>query len=135
MGRSEMKDDPRFSTNAKRVENLLALKIEIEKTLLEHDTEHWWNQFIEFNVPSGPIYDMKQVYEDKHVQAREMMIDIKHPSLGKIKNVGFGVKLSGTPASVRMPPPDLGQHNDEVLESVGFTKSDIARLKRSGGLG
>ena len=135
MGRSEMKDDPRFSTNAKRVENLLALKIEIEKTLLEHDTEHWWNQFIEFNVPSGPIYDMKQVYEDKHVQAREMMIDIKHPSLGKIKNVGFGVKLSGTPASVRMPPPDLGQHNDEVLESVGFTKPDIARLKRSGGLG
>ena len=78
---------------------------------------------------------MKQVYEDKHVQAREMMLDIKHPSLGDIKNVGFGVKLSGTPASVRMPPPDLGQHNQEVLESMGFKESDIARLKQTGGLG
>ena len=135
MDRAEMKDDPRFSTNAKRVENLSILKVEIEKTLQQHDTEHWWNQFIKFNVPSGPIYDMKQVYEDKHVQAREMMLDIKHPSLGDIKNVGFGVKLSGTPASVRMPPPDLGQHNQEVLESMGFKESDIARLKQTGGLG
>ena len=135
MDRAEMKDDPRFSTNAKRVENLSILKVEIEKTLQQHDTEHWWNQFIKFNVPSGPIYDMKQVYEDKHVQAREMMLDIKHPSLGDIKNVGFGVKFSGTPASVRMPPPDLGQHNQEVLESMGFKESDIARLKQTGGLG
>ena len=135
MDRAEMKDDPRFSTNAKRVENLSILKVEIEKTLQQHDTEHWWNQFIKFNVPSGPIYDMKQVYEDKHVQAREMMLDIKHPSLGDIKNVGFGVKLSGTPASVRMPPPDLGQHNQEVLESMGFKESDIVRLKQTGGLG
>jgi len=135
MDRAEMKDDPRFSTNAKRVENLSILKVEIEKTLQQHDTEHWWNQFIKFNVPSGPIYNMKQVYEDKHVQAREMMLDIKHPSLGDIKNVGFGVKLSGTPASVRMPPPDLGQHNQEVLESMGFKESDIAKLKQTGGLG
>jgi crotonobetainyl-CoA:carnitine CoA-transferase CaiB-like acyl-CoA transferase len=78
---------------------------------------------------------MKQVYEDQHVQARGMELDIKHPSLGDIKNVGFGVKLSGTPASVRMPPPDLGQHNNEVLESIGFTESDITDLKRNGGLG
>lgn len=135
MGRVEMKDDPRFSTNAKRVENLSVLKTEIEKTLRHHDTEYWWNQFIEFKVPSGPIYDMKQVYEDQHVQARGMELDIKHPSLGDIKNVGFGVKLSETPASVRMPPPDLGQHNNEVLESIGFTESDIARLQQGGGLG
>ena len=135
MGRAEMKDDPRFITNAKRVENLSVLKMKIERTLHQHDTEYWWNKFTEFNVPSGPIYDMKQVYEDQHVQARGMELDIKHPSLGDIKNVGFGVKLSGTPASVRMPPPDLGQHNNEVLESIGFTESDITDLKRNGGLG
>ncbi len=64
-----------------------------------------------------------------------MILDIRHPSLGDIKNVGFGVKLWGTPASVRMAPPDLGQHNDEVLECIGFTESDISQLKRSGGLG
>ena len=95
----------------KRYIELSKIKTEIERTLRQHDTDHWWNQFIEFNVPSGPIYDMKQVYEDQQVQARGMELDIKHPSLGDIKNVGFGVKLSGTPASVRMPPPDLGWHN------------------------
>ena len=135
INRVDMRDDSRFVTNAKRVENLSILKAEIEKTLQQNDTEYWWNQFIQFNVPSGPIYDMKQVYDDKQVQAREMELDISHPRLGNIKNVGFAAKLLGTPASVRMPPPDLGQHNKEVLLSAGFTEHDINRFEKSGGLG
>ena len=86
-------------------------------------------------MPSGPIYNLAQVYGDEHVRARGMEMDIDHPTLGPIKNVGPAVKLSATPAGLRLPPPDLGQHTDVVLTEMGFSGAEIAVMRKSGAVG
>ena len=133
--RPDMRDDPRFFNNADRVRNLVALRTEIEKTLAAHATAEWCERLGANNVPSGPIYDLAQVYGDEHVKAREMEMDIDHPTLGPIKNVGPAAKLSVTPATLRLPPPDLGQHTDAVLSGLGFSDKEIAAMRESGAAG
>jgi formyl-CoA transferase len=135
VGRPDLRDDPRFFVNADRVRNLGALKVEIERTLVKRGTAEWCERLTENNVPSGPIYDIADVYADEHVRARGMEMDIDHPSLGPIKNVGPAAKLSVTPATLRRPPPDLGQHTDAVLGEVGYSGAEIAAMRESGDVG
>jgi crotonobetainyl-CoA:carnitine CoA-transferase CaiB-like acyl-CoA transferase len=133
--RPDLRDDARFSSNADRVGNLLQLGTEIERTLGGKSTAEWCEILTAKNVPSGPIYNLAQVYGDEHVRARGMEMDIDHPTLGPIKNVGPAVKLSATPAVLRRPPPDLGQHTDSVLSEMGFSDAEIAALRESGAVG
>ena len=133
--RPDMRDDPRFFTNADRVRNLDVLKTEIERTLDKKETAYWCERLSAKNVPSGPIYDLSEVYTDDHVKSRLMEMDIEHPSLGPIKNVGPAVKLSITPATLRRPPPDLGQHTDQVLSELGFSEREITSIRESGAAG
>jgi crotonobetainyl-CoA:carnitine CoA-transferase CaiB-like acyl-CoA transferase len=133
--RPDMRDDPRFSNNADRVRNLQSLRKEIERTLGKKSTADWCEILTAGGVPSGPIYDLAQVYGDEHVKARGMEMDIDHPTLGPIKNVGPAVKLSATPGTLRRPPPDLGQHTDAVLEELGYSAGEIASLRESGAAG
>jgi crotonobetainyl-CoA:carnitine CoA-transferase CaiB-like acyl-CoA transferase len=74
---------------------------------------------------------MAEVYADPQVQAREMMVEMDHPTAGRIKNIGVPVKLSETPGSVRSPSPLLGQHTDEVLSEMGCSEEEISRLRDS----
>ncbi len=133
--RLDMRDDPRFSSNADRVRNLQQLGTEIERTLSGKSTDEWCEMLTAKNVPSGPIYNLAQVYGDEHVRARGMEMDIDHPTLGPIKNVGPAAKLSATPAVLRRPPPDLGQHTDSVLVEMGFSSAEIAVMRKSGAVG
>lgn len=71
---------------------------------------------------------MPAVYADPHVRARKMMVEIEHPTAGRIKNIGIPVKLSQTPGAIRRPAPTLGQHTDEVLAEFGFSQAEIATL-------
>ena len=135
VSRPDLRDDPRFFVNADRVRNLQALKVEIERTLVKRGTAEWCERLTANNVPSGPIYDIAEVYADEHVQARGMEMDIDHPTLGSIKNVGPAAKLSVTPAALRRPPPDLGQHTDAVLSELGYSSAEITAMRESGAVG
>lgn len=135
IARPDMRDDPRFSNNADRVRNLRLLRTEIERTLGNKSTAEWCEVFTYKDVPSGPIYNLAQVYGDEHVKARGMEMDIDHPTLGPIKNVGPATKLSATPVVLRRPPPDLGQHTDSVLTQMGFSNEEIAAMRESGAVG
>ena len=86
-------------------------------------------------VPSGPIMDIAQVYADPQIEAREMAVELDHPSAGRVKNIGIPTKLSRTPGSLRSAAPTLGQHTDEVLGDFGYSDDDIARLRVDGALG
>lgn len=129
MGREELIEDPRFATNADRMENRAELVEELEKTLVEKDTEKWVEIFLEAGFPVGPIHNYKQVFEDPHTHAREMMVEMDHPIEGKVKGLGIPVKLSETPGKIRRAAPLLGEHTEEALVGLGYSKAEIADLR------
>ena len=78
--------------------------------------------FLAAGVPAGPINDYRVALDNEHVRHRQAVIEIEHPVEGKFKALGFPAKLSETPASVRLPPPLLGQHNAEILAELGLSE-------------
>jgi crotonobetainyl-CoA:carnitine CoA-transferase CaiB-like acyl-CoA transferase len=123
--RQDLPADERFATNRARVKNCPALIVELEKTLIAQPTAYWVERLNQFGCPAGPIYDIEQVYQDPHVQAREMEVHVQHPLAGDIGQIGFPVKFSGTPARIRTPAPVLGEHTEEVLREMLAVNQEI----------
>ena len=120
MGLEHLTADPRFAENVDRMANRAELVAVLEEVTREHSTEHWVEVLLAAGVPAGPIQDYRQVLEeDPHVKARGMVTEVVHPVEGTVKVLSSPLRLSGTPTSVRRPPPLLGEHNDEVLGPVG----------------
>ena len=132
VGRDELLEDERFTTNADRMAHIEDLTEIMNQTFATRTTADWVTTLEAANVPCGPIYDIGQVYADPQVKAREMEVEIDHPVAGRIKNIGVPVKLSDTPGSIRFAAPTLGQHTDEILGGLGFSADEIARMHESG---
>ena len=110
----ELADDPRFATNRLRqaVKHELARLIE---TYLRRGTrEEWLARFEQFGIPAGPILDIEEAFESPLATGRQMRLEIDHPIAGRISQVGAPWKLDGGSSPIRLPPPTLGQHTDEV---------------------
>jgi formyl-CoA transferase len=129
IGREELIEDERFATNADRMANRAELAGELEKTLEEKDTDEWMEILLEAGFPAAPIYNYKQVFEDPHTLAREMVVEMDHPVEGTVKGLGIPVKLSETPGKIRRPAPLLGEHTEETLMGLGYSKEEIADLR------
>jgi crotonobetainyl-CoA:carnitine CoA-transferase CaiB-like acyl-CoA transferase len=132
LGRKDLTEDKRFSTNEDRMNHREELVEELESVLKERDTDEWEKLLLEEGVPVGPIYNYKQVFEDPHTQAREMVVEMEHPVEGIVRSLGIPVKLSETPAEIRRPAPLLGEHTEETLAKVGYSKAEIAALRMRG---
>ncbi|MGH3087727.1 MAG: CaiB/BaiF CoA transferase family protein [Rubrobacteraceae bacterium] len=130
--REELVDDDRFTTNDDRMRNRAELAEELEKTLKNKTTDEWMELFNEAGFPAGPIFNYKQVFEDEHTRARNMMVEMDHPVEGKVKGLGIPVKLSETPGEIRHAAPLLGEHTEETLAKLGYSDADISDLKERG---
>jgi crotonobetainyl-CoA:carnitine CoA-transferase CaiB-like acyl-CoA transferase len=122
MDRNELLSDPRFESNAARLDHLPDLTAELERTLKTAPTNVWVERFLAAGVPAGPLLNYQQVFADPHTKARAMVKEIEHPVEGVVRTLGFPVKLHGTPLVVRRPPPLLGEHTEEVLRELPSAK-------------
>ncbi|GIM46926.1 CoA transferase [Collibacillus ludicampi] len=128
----DLVDDPRFDTNAKRVENRDQLVPLLEEIFKTKPCKHWVELFDQAGIPAGPVYELADLYKDPHVFERDMIVTMQHPSVGDIKQIGVPVKLSETPGELITPPPLLGQHSYEILREMGFSHSMITEFYEKG---
>jgi crotonobetainyl-CoA:carnitine CoA-transferase CaiB-like acyl-CoA transferase len=117
LGHPEWKQMPEFLTDGMRIRNRADLASRIEAITSTQARAHWLGLFDANNIPCGPINDYSQVFQDPQVIARELVVDITHPTLGAIKALGSPIKMSATPPDVRRRAPLLGEHTEEVLRS------------------
>jgi len=120
LARPELARDARFKTNALRLANRSALTREMELALGSGTTADWVERLLAAGVPAGPIHDFAQVFSDPHTQARRMTEEIDHPIAGRVRTLGFPLKMSDTPLAVRRPPPLLGEHSAEIIRELGM---------------
>jgi crotonobetainyl-CoA:carnitine CoA-transferase CaiB-like acyl-CoA transferase len=135
MERTELLADPRFATIALRLANRPALQDELEQTFRQRPKDDWVDTLLANGIPAGPILSYPEAFGSEHARVRNMRMEIDHPVEGKVPNIGFAVKLSGTPQQVRRHPPLLGEHNEEVLAELGLDAPERERLRAQGAFG
>ena len=128
----EWRESPELADNASRVRNRDMLAERIESVTVQKPRSHWLAILEANDIPCGPINDYAQVLADPQVVARNMVVEVEHPTLGSLKTLGSPIKLSATPPDVGRRAPLLGEHTDEILAEAGFGKDDIAALRRTG---
>lgn len=120
IGRPELADDPRYIDNKDRVEHRSELAEELAPTFLTRTATEWVDAFLEAGVPAGPINSYVEAFDNDHARHRKAMIEIEHPVEGRFRALGFAVKMSGPGPAVRLPPPLLGQHTEDILGGLGL---------------
>ncbi|WP_026908201.1 CaiB/BaiF CoA transferase family protein [Paucisalibacillus globulus] len=118
LGKDHYSEDERFKTNPARVENRDIIIPLIQEILLTKPTSYWLDKCHENNIPCGPIQNIEEVTKDPQLHAREMFLEVGHPTAGLIKMIGSPLKLSRTPTTLRHHPPNPGEHNEEILHSI-----------------
>ena len=134
LGHTEWTTMAEFADNASRVRNREALAARIESITAEHPRSHWLALLEANDIPCGPINDYAQVFADPQVRAREMVVEVDHPTLGRLRTLGSPLKMSGTPPDVRRRAPLLGEHTDAVLREAGFRDQEIAAMREAGAI-
>lgn len=131
LGREDLMQDSRFSTNDLRRQHRPILNDIITEITLRRSTAEWIDRLNDFGVPCGPIYDLSQVFVDPQVQHQKMVLEVEQPT-GKVRTLACPLKLGGLPAARRGAAPQLGQHTEEILTGLGYTVEEIQSLRSRG---
>ena len=101
--------------------------------LRPHPRSYWIDKLTAAGVPCGSVRDLREVFSDPQLAAREMIVPMHHAAAGDIRVLGTPIKLSDTPAAMRAAPPTLGEHTDSVLaQDLGLGGEVIGQLRATG---
>jgi crotonobetainyl-CoA:carnitine CoA-transferase CaiB-like acyl-CoA transferase len=132
IGLPEIATDRRFATNHQRVANRDDLRPILRERIAADTSAAWLERLGAAGVPCGPINDILAALALPQSRARDMDVTIGHPVLGPIRQVGLPFKLSATPASIRLAPPLLGEHSNDILAELGYGPAEVAGLHDRG---
>ncbi len=125
LGKLEFTEDVRFQTNTARLQHRETLVVLLQEEFRKHPCKYWQEKLNKVGVPNGPINNMEQLFNDPHVTAREMKVEINHPTIDKINLVGSPLKLSRSKVEIKRHPPLVGEHTVEVLKEYGFSEQQV----------
>jgi len=126
--------DPRFATNADRVQNRAALDAILRDTFRRLTTCDAVSKLSAASVPCADVRDLRAVFADAQVQHLGVRQMVRHPVTGDIEISAAPYHLSATPPTVRKPPPRLGEHTERWLREVGVDSEEMAQLEREGAI-
>jgi crotonobetainyl-CoA:carnitine CoA-transferase CaiB-like acyl-CoA transferase len=132
LGRPALAEDRRFRTNADRVIHHEVLRRELSSLLRGWRRDDLLAALRDAGVPGAAVRTITEALVDPQLAAREMVVPLEHVTSGSIRVLGTPLKLSATPASIRTPPPALGQHTAAILLELGLSQAQIAELKNAG---
>ena len=133
LGLLDLIEDSRFADNALRTENHAALEPLLAEVLADKTVAEWCEVLVQAGVPSGPLCDVGEVFNDEQIAAREMIVEIDHPIAGRQAMPNSPLKFSQTPIQLQRPAPLLGQHTEEVLrDMLDLGTDEITGLRADG---
>jgi crotonobetainyl-CoA:carnitine CoA-transferase CaiB-like acyl-CoA transferase len=135
LGAPELLDDPRYNTYPARVKNAAELAGIMDALAAKWTVAELTRALDAAKLPSGAVYDFKQVFADPHVRARGMEVPVSHPLSDDLRLIGNPLKYSATPIEGYAPPPLLGQHTEEILSGLlHMSAAEIAALREEGAI-
>ena len=132
MGREDLIGDERFDTPAARLQRLDEVYALVESWTLKYTKFDVMDRLNAIDVPCGPVLDSADLFDDDHLRARDMIVEVPHPQRGSFKTVGSPLKLSDSEVDITSSPL-LGEHTAEVLEQVmGYGQDEVEKLRHDG---
>jgi len=128
LGHPEWTADPDYANATLRVRHHTALASRIEEITATGTRQEWLERFEAAGIPCGPINNYAETFADPQIRARGMVVDVDHPTLGRLKAIGSPVKMSETPPLAARRAPLLGEHTREVLREAGCSDTEISQL-------
>jgi formyl-CoA transferase len=132
MEREDLLTDPEFSTNRARLERRDRMNAIVADWTGARTRAQVETRLDEFSVPASAVYSVADIFGDEHYQARDMLVQVSHPTLSTITLPGVVPKFHDHPGHVRSAGPELGEHTQEVLASIGMSTHEISALRDEG---
>jgi crotonobetainyl-CoA:carnitine CoA-transferase CaiB-like acyl-CoA transferase len=132
LGHPEWIADARFAADHLRVQHRAELAALIDAVTATETRAFWLEQLDQAGVPCGPILDYEDALTTPQALAREMTVDVDHPTLGRLRTLGTPIKMSETPLNPQRRAPLLGEHTDDVLLDAGYGSDEIEQLRAAG---
>ena len=123
-----------WKTQVGRSKDRKAINAAISEITATKPSNHWIELFEANGIPCGPIYTIDQVFADPQVKHLGMATKMKSPYVGESEVVASAINISGYDKGIRMYTPDPGEHQDEIMKSVGYTDAEIAELRKKGAI-
>jgi crotonobetainyl-CoA:carnitine CoA-transferase CaiB-like acyl-CoA transferase len=131
----EIEHDPRLERYFDRLVNIDELYAMLDEAFAKKSTEEWMTLLAEADCICAPVANYEDLLNDPQPRANEYIVEVDHPTQGRIPVVGAPWRFSETPAEVAPAAPELGQHTEEVLQELGLSWDEIAGLRERGALG